>query len=192
MTHAIIVVGGSKRFDDEGKKFKRFIREGRKATVSYIPTAYLSETELLRKLVKIMNLHRKEPLLLVYTGHAKEGGWQINDGSFLIYKILAVMIVSREQPTVVATDCCYAGSLISYLNFFGADWAKLEVVAAVDDKHTSVGGLLLDIEEQWRSSVDFVPGFKTVRENVGDKRKNVKICQVRYGAHLDYLFFTKH
>jgi|GEM_PF-4615339 len=192
MTHAVIIVGGSKEFDDEGKDFKRFIQEYGKATVTYIRAAYLSETELLQKLVKIVNLHRKEPLLLVYDGHGKEGGWEINGGSFLLYKLLAVILVSREQPTVVVTDCCYSGSLISYLNFFGADWEKIEVIASTDTKHMGVSGLLADVEEQWRKGVDFAPSFKVARGKVGDKYKNIRIWQVRYGAHLDHLFFTKH
>jgi hypothetical protein len=191
MTHALFIIGNSRRFLEESEKFQEFLALPPNAIrSSVIRTAYLSEWEFHHAFLKEFYARQTEPLLLVYNGHGEKEGWAINEEEvFSYHSLVSSFLFYRRLPTIVVNNCCFSGALSSYAQKYNLSWDLFEFIFSADSRHVCCGGLFEDVAHFWSEGTNFLPETK-MYQKAGERR--IKKCrQARFGADLELLFFKK-
>jgi hypothetical protein len=194
MAKALLIAGDSKRFLDEVLLMRDFLRhEAGIADIAVIKTAYLPFWGFRRRVSRFLEKSRKEPLLILYSGHGSEtkegsgGGWQLSDsGNIFPYDELVKMLRGHPAPVLIVNDCCFAFGLAAELKKELFPPERFSVIASSGAHEVGYTGIVKRLIESWRFGLPLL-GQATLQEviriaHVRDWREKLedfaKLCLV--------------
>lgn len=186
MARAVIVAGNSKRFLDQAKQLRSFLKDSGVEALPIIRSAYETPNKVTSVIVQeTRRRFRKEnPLLVAYLGHGNKHGWALNDDNSLEYSGLVKVLAQSKCPVLVINDCCHAGALIDELTAAKVDDAKVGAIASISADQACYPGLTDEILNAWEKNVEYQPHTVTETICVLGKMERPREIVVNRWAHF--------
>lgn len=173
MEQVLLIAGNSIGFFEKTFLLFEFLKDhvDLSGNMRLLRSAYMNGEDFWRELKDFLEQEGEVPLLLVYHGHGKEDGWQLNDTFKISYEALADKLSRSPSPIFLINDCCYAASIICFLENKGVSDEKVGLIAACENNNFSYGELLEEILEQWQEGYIYEPDEYSETNNISWKEK---------------------
>ncbi len=169
----------------------------------YGPAEYAAKISFHNIFFRVCDLTQKEPLVIYYSGHGDQRGWDFTNELFIAYEELAEFMdfKKRSAPLILINDCCYGMAAVDY--FRGLNFKKVIFGLAPRDfpgqSDESGSFLLPELFKYWRKGMSALPIFKiNMKELPAELRRDLKAKKIsidhpnlRYGDQIDYLLFPQ-
>lgn len=113
---------------------------------------------------------KRQPLLIVYTGHGSTFGWALHTFSLLPYAIIALLVKYSPSSVVIVSHCCHSGGLVRRMNRYKVDPEKVFVVCGCKEDEVDYGSAPtrndLDEDEIPRVVTDLVSFLSEVTDQM--------------------------
>lgn len=198
---ALLITFGSSHHIEALEGFKNYLKtEAGLASVGILGTSLLSSEKVLEAVDSgLKNANTARPFLLAYVGHGGPDGWAINYTRVLgseiwqtvLYEDIAKILKHHNRPVMFLNTCCYARSVVGYLEKQGVSNKDISLIAACrEDQETDIT-MMGRITRSWRHKSEHVSTSRAVTIfdiKAGKEEGRVGRCRIMFSEFLNRMF----